>query len=762
MTNGNSRKSSIIERIGLKEKIGLAGVGLILVICSFFITRLKFTFDFEQFFPVGDKDYAFFKDFIKDFEADDNFMLVGIRAEKNNVFDTLFLKKIDAFTTDAGNSPFVTKSISLTNVSLPIKSPFGYSAIPVLHFDDASYLPQDSSRIMNDERFLHNLISGDGKTLAVVLKTKEKMDLNEAKDLMESLNGLVKKHDLKNVHFLGRAFFQQELVEMEKREVLVSTLIAAFLVGLIMFFIFRRVWGALLAILGIGLSLIVFLGVLGMMGRELSALAALYPLLMAIVGTADTIHIMSKYIDELNKGQDRKSAIRITIKEIGFATFLTCTTTAIGFASLLSNKVAPIRDFGINCAIGVVLAFFTILFFLWVTLPIFRVEELVKPTKQYLFWDRFMDWIYQFTRRSPRKIVFYSLLIAIFCGIGISKIHTNYKITSTLPIGYKVTEDFLFFEKNFAGFRPLEYAVFPGNGRDVHDLEVLKSMDLLEGELRQNPNVKTTSSLATVYKTVNQMNGNGLSSAYTLPDSSEQSENMRPLVEKINRASGSVLISKDGTKGRITSRLLDIGADSVLDFGNKMDAWVSKNIDSDVATFKRTGTGVILDKNALYVRDNMLQGLIPSVLIVALIMAFLYKDFRLILIFLVPNLYPLLFAGAMIGFTGVALDAGISVVFSIIFGIAVDDTIHFLSTFRICRGRGMRVEEAIETTLKETGKAMCLTSIILFFAFLVLLFSAHPPSVTIGLLISVTLVSALFCDLFMAPVLIRWLIKDKT
>jgi hypothetical protein len=133
----------------------------------------------------------------------------------------------------------------------------------------------------------------------------------------------------------------------------------------------------------------------------------------------------------------------------------------------------------------------------------------------------------------------------------------------------------------------------------------------------------------------------------------------------------------------------------------------------------------------------------------------------MVLVFCVPNVFPLFFAGALIGYLGIPLEAGIATVFSIVFGIATDDTVHFLSNFKLCRSRGLSVEESLRTTLAETGKAMCLGSIILFFSFLVMLFSIHPPSVTVGLLVSVTLAGALFCDLLLAPVLVRWLIRDK-
>jgi hypothetical protein len=123
--------------------------------------------------------------------------------------------------------------------------------------------------------------------------------------------------------------------------------------------------------------------------------------------------------------------------------------------------------------------------------------------------------------------------------------------------------------------------------------------------------------------------------------------------------------------------------------------------------------------------------------------------------------FPLFFAGALIGYLGIPLEAGIATVFSIVFGIATDDTVHFLSNFKLCRSQGMSVEESLRTTLAETGKAMCMGSLILFFSFLVMLFSIHPPSVSVGLLVSATLAGALFCDLLLVPVLVRRLIKDK-
>lgn len=738
--------------------------GLLTLVSLFLLTRLKFTFDFEQFFPQGDPDFEFFKNYIKDFESDDNFLLIAVER-KEGVFDKNFLEKFHDFTLKAGELPHVTSSTSLTKMQYPVKTPFGITVLPAVHLEDSSFYASDRARVLQDKRFVHNLISEDGTALTVVLKTVTSTDLQQAKELMEALDELLATYQqdksFEEVHILGRVYFQREMVWMEIREVAVSTVIAALLCVAVLFFIFRRWWTVFIAMTGIGLALLFFLGLLSALGRELNALSALYPILMCIVGVADTMHITSKYLDELEKGHTPNTAIRVTLREIGLATFITCITTAIGFASLLTNRTAPIQGFGVNAAIGVVTAFFVIYGWLWAMLPRFRTEQLIKFTPEYAFWGRFMDWTYRFTKMNGRKIAWASVGLLAVCLLGISLIHTNYRIKNNLPRGQKITADFLYFENKFSGFRPLEIAVFPQNGRKADDFEVLQEMDKLENHLRTYPPIKTLSSVNDLYRSLHAMNNGNRPEAYRLPDSLAEFEHLQKLAGKLPVSFSEVLLSKNHDKARITSRVQDVGSNQVKVMQDSIERWWRVNTDSTVAKFKITGTGVILDKNAVYIRDNMLQGLIPSVLVVALIMALLFKDWRLVLVFCVPNVFPLFFAGALIGYLGIALDAGMATVFSIVFGIATDDTVHFLSTFKLCRGRGLSVEESLRTTLAETGKAMCLGSIILFFSFLVMLFSIHPPSVTVGLLVSVTLAGALFCDLLLAPVLVRWLIKDK-
>ena len=728
------------------------------IFSGFQLFNLQFSFDFEQFFPKGDEDLEFFREFVKEFETDDNFLLVAV-PRTEGVFERSFLEKFNDFSIKSRNLPYVLEARSLTQLSYPIKTPFAITSIPVIHIDEPERYSRDSTMIVNDPRFVHNLIDKEGKLLVVYLKTKDAVNLDEAKELMLELENLVKGYDFENYHFLGRPYFQQELVEMQKREVIFSAIVSGILVTIVMFLLYRRAWGIFIALISIAMGLLLFMGFLGVTGRPLSAMAALYPVLMIIVGTSDVIHIMTKYIAELRKGRLKNDALNFTIKEIGLATLLTSITTGIGFITLLTTKIEPVRDFGVNAAIGVVIAYFTVILFTTALLSFFEENDLVRVSKNNLFWENLMDKVNLFTQKKSKTILWGLLGFTIICFWGISQITTNFSIVTNFPIGKKITQDFLLFEEKLTSFRPFEIAVMAQDPYSSTDYEFLKEMDKVENKMREYNELQGITSVNDLYKSVNRMVNFNRPDAYIFPADSNNFASISHLVTKIPNSPLQSLISKDGKKSRISARVKDVGATNIKYLGEDLDQWIAANTDSDVAVFKRTGTGLIIDKNSEYVRKNLLEGLSIAIGIVALLMAFLFKDWKIIFIALVPNIIPLLVAGALLGFLGIELEAGISIVFAVIFGIAVDDSIHFLSKYKLALTSGKSREEAIDTTFKETGKAICLTSIILFFGFMIMLFSIHPPSVIIGLLISATLLSALIADLFLIPVLIRKIIR---
>ena len=743
------------------RKTILVTFAILALASGYFVTKLQFEFSLEQFFPEGDKDLEFFQEFTKEFENDLNFLLIAVER-KDGVFEKEFLEKFHDFTLKVKEIPEVTESMSLTKVAYPLKTPFTITSIPAIHIDKPERYEKDKKKILADERFAGNLISKDATSLVITLKTVTDVQIEESEALIIAVEKLVQEYHFEDYHLLGPANFTKEMVRMQKREIIVSTLVSGLLVCVVMFWIFRMMPGVTIALASIGLGLLLFFGLLGAIGRPMNAMAALYPVLMVIVGTSDVVHIMTKYIDENKNGKSKSDAIKVAIKEIGLATLLTSLTTAIGFISLATSKLGPIKAFGWNAALGVLVAYITVIFFTTALLSMYRADQLIKFGKSEAFWNKFMDKFYHFTKNNPRQITIGFIATLLLCFLGISNITTNYRIESNLPTGAKMTEDFLYFEKEFSGFRPIELAVFTQGEYNVNDFEVLQEIDKVEKHLASVPSFQGSTSITSVYKSINQMYNGNRASAYKMPSTEKQFKKYQKVIDKIPQNNSSILVSKDGKKARISTKTLDIGADSVKVVSQNLDAWIAENMNPQIATFKQTGTGLILDKNSEYVRTSLLQGLGGAILIVSILMALLFKNIRMLVISLIPNIVPLLLAGALLGFLQIELEAGISIIFAVVFGIAVDDTIHFLSKYKLARNKGLDIDAAIHITFMETGKAICLTTVILFFGFLVLLFSIHPPSVTVGLLISVTLVSALFGDLLLIPILIRWLYKDDS
>jgi len=727
---------------------------LIALLSLFGLTRLKFAFNFEQFFPTGDPDLAFFQEFVEEFETDDNFLLVALERNEG-VFDSAFLQMVDSLSKSFFDIPHVKEVQSLTLMQRPVISPAGLRFQPLVDINNQKRLDAQASKLLSDERLVHNLINEAGTSTVIAIKTEDGIQIEESRIIMDALYARMASLEKDSYYILGRAYFQTALSELQFKEILISTIISGVLISIIMVLIFRRWRSILIALSSIGLALLIFLGLLSVLGRQLSLMSALYPILMLIVGTSDVIHIMTKYMDELEKGSGKRIALETTIRQIGLATLLTSLTTAIGFATLLSSQILPIRDFGINAAMGVLVAFIVMISFTCPLMSLFSKEQITFVRKSRLSWNGFLSWCYTKSRNMPRTISIGFLTFIVLSLWGISKIHTNYELESNLPKGAKITEDFRFFENEFAGFRPLEIAIVIGEGRNLFDYEVVKAINKTEQYIRSHSEIQTSTSLATAVKSINEALQFYKDGTYSFPDSSRYAS-IKPFVSMIRQLPEmEMLISSDRGKTRISSRIRDVGAENIKALSQDIDNWIQEEIDSSVVRMKQTGTGLILDKNAEFVRQSLLYGLGFAILIVSILMGMLFKQIKYLLIAIIPNVVPLVFAAALLGFGGIPLEAGTSIVFAIIFGIAVDDTIHFMSKYKLAYNQYGDVEKALYITFTETGKAIIYTSIVLFFGFLVLLFSSNQPSVIIGLLISVTLISAVIADLFLLPLIIR-------
>ncbi len=726
----------------------------------FALFNAKFEFNFEDFFPKNDPDLDYFLEFIEDFETDDNFYLIALESN-TSIFDEKYLSQLESLTKAARDLENVKESLSLTSIQYPVMTPFGPNLIPAVNVDDPTKYPANKKTLSEDERFMKTLISEDFSSSILNLKLSDNMGLDESNKIVNQIDSLVNQYEFDEVHYLGRANFQKAMIEMSTNEIIKSSVMAAILVLIVMLLIFRKAASVILTMLSIGLAMLGFLCYMYLSGQAFNAMAGLFPILMIIVSTSDVIHLLSKYIDELRKGKTEEEAIKVTVRDIGMATFLTSITTSIGFITLLFSRLQPIKDFGVNAAAGVLIAFGVILLFCRVFFPMFSLEQLANPAKTINFWEKILGKWYLQTKKYKTRILVISSLVLLLSFLGISMITTNYKLISNLPRGQKITQDYLYFEQEYAGFRPLEVAVTVKDGYKIDDFEVMDDIVKLEEHIKTYDVISNVTSYSMIFKSINRMMNGNTSEAYAFPSDSSVYNNYKKFSQFLPKLTSSLLLSKDSRKARISSRVDDIGAEEVQDRVQRIENWIAENTNPDIASYKVTGTAMLLDKNMFYVRESLLKGLGFAILMVSILMVLLFRDIKLIIISIVPNLLPLLISAGILGFVGVELEAGIAIVFAIAFGIAVDDTIHFLSKYRLERGKGKSVDDALEVTFKETGKAIIITSIILFFGFLVLFFSIHPPSRSIGILIAVTLISAIIADLYLIPILISMLVKKK-
>ena len=734
----------------LRNRRFFIGFFACLCICSITaLPYLKFSFDFERFFPDGDPDLDYYKEFVEEFESDDNYLLIAL-ANSPSVFDTEFLKKTKDFTNEVGGLGSVESALSISSLQKPQIGFFGIDFSPIFEIDNPN-LERVYDSLSINQASLRSLISPDKSSLVVALKIQEHLDIDASSELISGITSLIENYDFEKYHLLGRAYFQNELARLQITEVLYSSIFSVIVVSIILFVLYRNKYLIFITLLSITIGLLFFMALLSILGRELDAISALYPVLMLIVGTSDVIHILSKYLDEIRKGNLVGNAIDTTIRQIGLATFFTSATTAIGFVSLITSRIGPVRDFGVNAAIGVLVAYVTIIFFTTSLLTYFSPEKLQANVRTFNLWDKVAQWFYRISKFHV-GITMLSLIMLFVSAIGIFRISTDYNIESSLPKGKKVTEDFLYFEQNFSGYRPLEYVLTKMDGTDIIESEGLRNIRELTEFIRSHPEITEVSSLATIL--------DYLSGFLPVSLDSISLGRAKPILMAALSASPKILINEKGDKARISAVIKDIGAYRNKEFVNEIKYWARAKIDSTVYDLAYTGTGLIIDKNAQYVRESLLKGLGFALLIIGVLMGLLFRSLKMVFISLIPNAIPLVIAGAILGFSGVALEPLTSITFVVIFGIAVDDTIHFLSKFRLALHSGLSVEESIKLSFEESGKAILFTTVVLFFGFMIMLFSYNPASVIVGGLISLTLFTAVFADLILLPVLLRFWYKD--
>jgi predicted RND superfamily exporter protein len=507
-------------------------------------------------------------------------------------------------------------------------------------------------------------------------------------------------------------------------------------------------------------SIIWTLGIMSVLNKPLDIMSTLLPTMIFIAGMSDVVHFFSKYFEELAKGTDRRTIYPLILKEVGFPTFLTLLTTVVGFLSLLFSSIKPIREFGIYTSVGVIIAFVLTYTLLPAMLFLFTPRKLISVhghgNKTNLAMQRGLSWIF----RHQKTILLVTTLVTVISVIGIARVRVNNILLEDLNEKVKIKQDFVLFDENYCGIRPFEIMVsVVDSSRSVWDYDSMKELEKLERFIKKEINPGFMISPALMVKRIYQAGTGDTSNSFP---SREDYSQLAELLQK-HRKNKDIekLVSLDGFRTRISGKTRDVGSIKIAEYNQKLFDFIEKNIDKNTFRFQVTGAAHLIDRNNAYMVSNMLQGFIFSIVVIGILTFFLHRSWRMVLVFIIPNIIPLVIIAGIMGFAGIELKAATSLVFSIAFGIATDDTIHFISRLKIELGYGKSLLYAFKRTYFETGKPIILTTFILMGGFMSLTLSDFQSTFYFGFLICITVIVAVLADIFLLPVLLFLIYRNK-
>jgi uncharacterized protein len=721
----------------------------------YFIAQLRFDYNFEKFFPLGNPDLEYYIQYRETFENDNDYLLISL-LHPPSVFDQEFLLRADTLAKKLRQIPDVVQVLSPTELKRPARTPVGWLEFPLLHLEKPEQLTNDSSRIMQDSRLMGNFFAPNGHSIALVLKHTQMIPKDRADVLSRNVEETIETLGFDNYHIAGKAKAQGTYVTRLQKEFAIFLGMSLVLVIIFLSLAYRALWAVIVPLCVVMLSVIWMLAIMGMFNKPLDIMLVLMPTILFVVGMSDVVHILSKYIEELRKGRNKLTALKTAFREVGLATLLTSVTTAIGFLSLYTASIQPIREFGLFTAAGVFIAFL-LAFSLLPAVLIFLPRPKVTFDQKYQHkWQNFLRQAYSFVFFNRRLILLISAVLTFLSLYGISRIEINTYLLEDIPREDPLKQDFIFFDQNYGGARPFEMAVWvKDSSASLYDPKILHELDKIEHYLNQQYDAQNLISPVFLIKSLHQAYKGGLPEQYRLPQKPETIEKLRRLLSRLEKSQmASKVATKDQRYGRFSGRMEDIGSKISLERNEELADFMEQNVNLNLIGYRLTGTSLLIDKNNEYLAANMLEGLAIAFLVIALISGLLFRSLRMVLITLIPNIIPLLMVAGIMGIFGITLKLSTSIIFTIAFGIAVDDTIHFISKLRIELNKGYNIYNALKNTYYSTGKAIIITSIILSGGFMILILSAFGGTFYTGLLVSLTLVFALVIDLTLLPVLV--------
>ena len=746
---------------------------IILVYTAFMAYKgldVKYNYDFSQTVPDTDEEMMYYNSFKKTFGEDGNVLAIGLKDSSVFLIDKLNL--YNNYIEEIQNVYGVKGVLGLSKLQVLKKNNQNKNFNFIDIFDP---FPNDQKtydsllKVINNEKFYEGkILNGEGALTLLI--TIDKNILNSESrnklmlDLIEKSEEFQTQSNIK-LHYAGLPYSRYVLAESVKKELSRLLIVSIVVVGIILFLFFRSLDTVFIPLIIIGIVVTWVFGTLALFGFKITLLTGLLPPIIVVIGIPNCVYMLNYYHFSIEKLKDKKKAIINVISTIGLITLITNLTTAVGFFVLSTTDIKILTEFGIVAGINVLATFVVSIFLLpsiYLALP--KPKSSQVNYLNYSFINNLISSFRYISFTHKKRVFFIFTIIIVSSLFGLSKIKSVSFLVDDVPSESDLMKDLKFFESNFSGVMPLEIVVDTKMKKGVQNLNLLKRVNAFENFLEDKEYVSSPISLVTFIKASRQAYYNNNPSYYSLPNNRDKNFIFRYLSEGYQDNVSNDNISKSfvdsvGQKMRISLNVADLGSyklDSVVK--NVFQPEIDKIFSNSKAEVKMTGTTLIFIKGINFLVDNLLQSMLLAFLIISVIMSLLFKNIKMVIISLIPNIIPLIIAGGIMGYFNIPLKPSSALVFSIVFGISVDYSIHFLAKFKN-ELLNKNLEDSIIETINQTGRSMIFTSFILFFGFIIFAFSNFGGTIILGVLTSVILFVAMITNLTLLPSIILYFYK---
>jgi hydrophobe/amphiphile efflux-3 (HAE3) family protein len=712
----------------------------------------------ESFFLEGDPT-KFFLDKFRDTFGNEDFIYVLIETGDFFKPETIRLVKKLAEDLEA-HVPYVKDMQFLGNVDhvWGVEGGIEISELIGKTPETPEEMKLIKQRAMNEPLYLDNLISRDGETAAILLECERYPD--EKADPRKEIRPAVYKvldnpeyTDLE-MYAVGTPIIDYEMDEISAREMSLFGRICLGLQMLILLWVARGVRGVVTPLLVVILSVFWTLGLVGVLDWTLSLMVMMLPVLLICVGIGDSMHIISEFQDHQSRGLGRREAIVKALALVGIPCLLTSITTAAGFLSFCGTVIKPARELGIYSAIGVIMAFLLSLIIVPIVFSFGKDKKKVKEketsTDRNDVFDRVLKGITSFNMKYPKAIlgIFILLTVLSVSGYRLIQVETNSIgfISTDLPL----RQAYDYVDSHMGGSMSMEIMLDTGKKDGIKKIEFLREMEALQNYVNHHPLTRKTTSVIDILKKMRRAVHENRMEYYTLPETRAQAAEYLFLYESSGGEGLDKQVSFNYDIVRISAHTKSLNSKDVRTFTSDIDRFVKENLDPSIKV-EYTGTMPWVRAMSDYVSQGQKRSFILAFLAITGMMIIILRSFKLGLISMIPNVFPVLITLGLMGFLGIYMSLPLMIMSPIIIGVAVDDTIHFFMRYRREFERTGTYEGALKATLSTVGRPIMFTTMTLVAGFSVFGLSNMYNVVHFGLLAAFAFLWALLADFFFAP-----------